>query len=207
MPEERPRQILEAAFQTFAEHGLANAKLDDIAKRAGVSKGTIYLYFPNKEELFREVVRQTVADSIDELERSAKGHTATEDLTQYIAVQWRFMRSASFPPLYRWVLSELPAFPDLADFYGREVVTRKQVVLRGILERGVAGGEFRAMDPTVASRMLMSMLITHANWCGLRPHVDSVADRTDEQVLQEIKQFYLNAIRREPDAAATESHS
>ncbi|OYV74472.1 MAG: hypothetical protein B7Z72_00065, partial [Gemmatimonadetes bacterium 21-71-4] len=65
LPEERPRQILDAAFATFAEHGLAAARLDDIAKRAGVSKGTIYLYFQSKEELFRAVVLHTVGDATD----------------------------------------------------------------------------------------------------------------------------------------------
>src|SRR6478672_8571642 len=65
LPEERPRQILDAAFAVFAERGLAAARLDDIAKRAGLSKGTIYLYFPNKEELFREVVHSTVIEFIE----------------------------------------------------------------------------------------------------------------------------------------------
>src|SRR3954469_24182181 len=65
LPEERPRQILEAALAVFAERGLAAARLEDIAKRAGVSKGTIYLYFPNKEELFREVIRNSVITFIE----------------------------------------------------------------------------------------------------------------------------------------------
>src|ERR1700712_5869603 len=65
LPEERPQQILKAALAIFAERGLAQARLEDIAKRAGLSKGTIYLYFPNKEELFREVVRSTVIAQIE----------------------------------------------------------------------------------------------------------------------------------------------
>jgi AcrR family transcriptional regulator len=65
LPEERPRQILVAAFRTFAEQGLTNARLEDIAKAAGVSKATIYLYFSSKEELFREVVRETVGGAIE----------------------------------------------------------------------------------------------------------------------------------------------
>ena len=70
LPEERPQQIIEAALDVFAERGLASARLEDIAKRAGVSKGTIYLYFPNKEALFREVVRQTVVANIERAERA-----------------------------------------------------------------------------------------------------------------------------------------
>src|ERR687885_303898 len=68
-PEERPGQIIEAALQVFGERGLAGARLEDIAKRAGVSKGTIYLYFPNKEELFRSMIRQTVIAAIERGER------------------------------------------------------------------------------------------------------------------------------------------
>ena len=69
LPEERPQQILEAAFEVFGEHGLAGARLDDIAKRAGVAKGTIYLYFPNKEALFKEMIRQTVVAHLERSER------------------------------------------------------------------------------------------------------------------------------------------
>ena len=65
LPEERPRQILEAALTVFAERGLAAARLEDIARHAGLSKGTIYLYFPNKEELFREVIRHSVVAFIE----------------------------------------------------------------------------------------------------------------------------------------------
>src|SRR4051812_24710326 len=73
LPEERPRQILAAALSVFGERGLAAARLDDIAKRAGLSKGTIYLYFPNKEELFREMVRTTVISAIEEREQRLGG--------------------------------------------------------------------------------------------------------------------------------------
>src|SRR5476651_1052584 len=69
-PEHRPQQIIEAALEVFGECGLANARLQDIAERAGVSKGTIYLYFPNKEELFREMVRQTAVAAIEYAERA-----------------------------------------------------------------------------------------------------------------------------------------
>jgi len=206
MPEERPRQILEAAFHTFSESGLANARLEQIARRAGVSKATIYLYFPNKEELFREVVRQTVGDAIDESERTLKGETATEDLLQFMQAQWQFIRSATFPSLHRWVIAELPAFPDLAEFYSREVIGRGQRILRSILERGVDRGEFRRIDPTVAARMLMALFVTHGAWYHRPTLCSSISGRSDQQLLEEIKEFYLNAIRRAPSARATGSH-
>src|SRR6478752_3886523 len=83
LPEDRPRQILTAALEVFGERGLAAARLEDIAKRAGLSKGTIYLYFPNKEELFREVIRHTIIAQIERAERdlaAAVQQSASETL-------------------------------------------------------------------------------------------------------------------------------
>ncbi len=195
MPEERPRQILDAAFETFAEHGLASARLEDIARRAGVSKGTIYLYFPSKEDLFREVVRHTVGDAIDDVERRLAGPTAMDDLNSFMDAQWHFLCSPKFPPLQRWVHSELTAYPELASFYGQEVLGRGRRLLRGILERGMEGGEFRRMDSGLAARALVALLVTYGNWRHRPVLCDSIDGKSDRQLLEEIKQFYLSAIR------------
>src|SRR5213080_4166353 len=92
LPEERPEQILNAALVEFGERGLASARLEDIAKRAGLSKGTIYLYFPNKEALFREVVRHTVVTQLEEGERRFGGTegAATTALTEFMRSYWTF---------------------------------------------------------------------------------------------------------------------
>src|SRR4051812_20118599 len=116
LPEERPRQILHAALAVFGERGLAAARLDDIAKRAGLSKGTIYLYFPNKEELFREVVRDTVVTQLEAGERMI-GETSTSVtavLTEFMRTYWTFIRSAEFAPIFRLIHAEIHNFPDLA---------------------------------------------------------------------------------------------
>jgi TetR/AcrR family transcriptional regulator len=207
MPEERPRQILDAAFETFAEHGLASARLDDIAKRAGVSKGTIYLYFPSKEDLFREVVRHTVGDAIDDVERRLSGGTATDDLNSFMDAHWHFLCSAKFPPLQRWIHSELAAYPELASFYGQEVLGRGRKLLRSILERGIESGEFRRMDPGTAARALIALFITYGNWRHRPALCDSLEGKSDRQLLDEIKQFYLSAIRPLPDASTATSSS
>ncbi len=200
-PEERPRQILDAAFETFAEHGLASARLEDIARRAGVSKGTIYLYYPSKEDLFREVVRHTVGDAIDEVERRLAGPTAMDDLNSFMDAQWRFLCSPKFPPLQRWVHAELTAYPELANFYGQEVLGRGRRLLRSILERGMEGGEFRRTDPGAAARALIALFVTYGNWRHRPVLCDSLDGRSDRQMLEEIKQFYLAAIRPAPAPA------
>src|SRR6476646_1527267 len=93
LPEERPRQILDAALAVFGERGLAGARLDDIARRAGVSKGTIYLYFPNKEELFREVVRAIVVDQLHQAAANVGDGNPEDQLKRYLRAHWDFVRS------------------------------------------------------------------------------------------------------------------
>src|SRR6266513_3779377 len=95
-PEARPEQIIEAALEVFGEAGLANARLQDIAERAGVSKGTIYLYFPNKEELFREMIRQTAVVAIQSAEKTITQGTPTTQLLTFMRGYWTFVRSPVF---------------------------------------------------------------------------------------------------------------
>jgi AcrR family transcriptional regulator len=201
LPEERPQQIIDAALKIFGERGLACARLEDIAKRAGLSKGTIYLYFPNKEELFREVVRQTVIAQIERAERelaAAEALSATETLVRFMHGYWDFLRSPTFAALFRLVHAELGNFPDLARFYSREVVERLLRLLAGILERGMSRGEFRRMDPIVAARMLGPLVLMHALWCNHPDLFKATALKSKEEVLNEVLSFYLHAIRRSP---------
>lgn len=197
LPEERPRQILAAALAVFGEHGLAASRLDDIAKRAGLSKGTIYLYFANKEELFRAVVQHTVIRKIEEGEELASSPTASamEMLTGFTRRYWAFVRSGEFAPIFRLVHAEILDFPDLARFYADEVVARGHRLITSIIARGIETGEFRAIDPAVAARMLNAQFIMHGLWCTHPEYFQSVSKKSDEQVLDEMMQFYLYALR------------
>src|ERR1043166_7714001 len=114
LPEARPAQILDAALEVFAERGLAASRLDDIARRAGVSKGTIYSYFPNKEALFREVIRSTVVSQIESGERDFESATtsATESLERHMRRHWAFIRSPKFAPIFRLIYAEISQQPD-----------------------------------------------------------------------------------------------
>ena len=200
LPEERPRQIIEAALEIFSEHGLAAARLEDIAKLAGVSKGTIYLYFPNKEELFREMVRQMVVSQIEQGEQSlsAMNGPATDVLSQFLCGYWRFIRSSQFAPLFRLIHAEIHSFPDLARFYADEVIARVHRLIASIITRGIETGEFRRLDPIVAARMITAPFVMHGLWCTHRECFTSVAKGSDEQVLDELMQFTLHAITARP---------
>jgi AcrR family transcriptional regulator len=193
-PQDRPEQILTAALQVFGECGLANARLQDIAERAGVSKGTIYLYFPNKEELFREMVRQTAVVAIERAEQVVTHGTPTVQLLTFMRGYWTFVRSPVFSTIYRLVLGELHQFPDLAKFYAHEVVARGQKLLSGIIRRGVDAGEFREIDPMVASLMLVALIVMNGIWRDEHTGVPLLAHKSDEEVFNELAQFYLHSI-------------
>ena len=195
LPEERPRQIVEAALEVFGERGLANARLEDIASRAGVSKGTIYLYFANKEELFREVIRSTMIANIERGEAIATRGSAIERLDVVLSGWWQFARTPTFERIFRLVMGELHDFPDLAAFYSTEVIARGQRLFAGIIEHGIATGEFGDVDPRVAARMLMGTVISHAVWCSKSHIFTHVAGHSDGEVLAQIRSFFLSALR------------
>ncbi|MDQ6886698.1 MAG: TetR/AcrR family transcriptional regulator [Gemmatimonadota bacterium] len=204
LPEERPGQIIRAALEVFGERGLAAARLEDIARRAGVSKGTIYLYFPNKEELFREMIRQTVIREIERGEHEIAEGSARAQLLRYVQEYWSFLRSPVFEIIYRLVHGELHQFPDLADFYSREVIARAMALVAQILRRGMERGEFRPTDPVVAARMLGSMMVSHALWCSRRAVMrhPGLIDTTDDQCIDQVLDFYLHALLPESDRTA-----
>ena len=193
-PEHRPQQIIDAALEVFGECGLAKARLDDIAKRAGVSKGTIYLYFPNKEELFREVVRQTAVASIEAGERTVTHGTPTEQLYAAMRGYWTFVRSPHFNTLHRLVIGELHQFPDLARFYADEVVARGLKLLSGIIRRGIDAGEFRDVDPMIAARMLVAMTVMNGIWLEEHTGVPLLCHKKADDVFRELAQFYFHSV-------------
>ncbi|MEP6765305.1 MAG: TetR/AcrR family transcriptional regulator [Gemmatimonadaceae bacterium] len=197
-PEERPQQILDAAFHVFGEHGLANARLEDIAKRANVAKGTIYLYFPNKEELFREMVRQSMVQALnrnEEILRERADESATEQLKALFDEWWGFLRSERFAVVHRLVIGELHNFPDLMQFYADEVILRGRRVISGVISRGIERGEFRQMDPDVGSRMLSALGVSHSIWCTRRNFFPALLLTSDDDLGAQILDFYLHALR------------
>jgi len=193
-PEDRPGQIIEAALQVFGERGLANARLQDIAVKAGVSKGTIYLYFPNKEELFREMIRRTAIAAIERAEQANTQGTPTSQLLAFMKGYWAFVRSPVFITIYRLVLGELHQFPDLAKFYAIEVVARGQKLLSGIIQKGIDAGEFREMDPMIAARMLVALTVMNGIWRDEHTGVPLLAHKSDDEVFRELAEFYIHSI-------------
>ena len=201
-PECRPGQILEAALHVFGERGLANARLDDIAKRAGLSKGTIYLYFPNKEELFRAVVRSTLVAAIERAELLSPDDPPVEQLDVLMRTNWASLRSPTFERMYRLVIGELHDFPELARFYSEEVILRACRLLTNVIRRGVETGDFRSNDPDVTARMILAAFVSHAIWRSRPTVFTHVAHVSDETVFTQIREFVFTALRQPAAAIA-----
>lgn len=162
---DRPAEILSAALDCFAERGFAATRLDDIAARAGVTKGTLYLYFPNKEELFKALVRQELLPNIERLEAAAVGPaSASEALAQLLAVWSGHVVPSRISVVPKLIIAEAGNFPDLAKFYLHEVIDRALTLLRSILRRGVESGEFRPLDVEHTSFCVIGPLLLSVLW-------------------------------------------
>jgi AcrR family transcriptional regulator len=170
----RPREILAAALESFGERGYAATRLDDVARRAGVTKGTLYLYFPNKAELFKAVIRDALVPPL--IRVGAASQTAPSAAALFEAALSDFRRIAASPAgaLPKLVLAEAGNFPELARFYLDEVVARGLAAIRAILTRGVETGEFRTVDLEHAPHCLMAPLLIALLWTH---SIGKVADR------------------------------
>jgi AcrR family transcriptional regulator len=145
----RPEEILEAALDVFVERGYAAARLDEVATRAGVTKGTIYLYFPGKEALFKAVVRRILVTNIERAEAADAAHTgsAADALRQLLLAMWHLVGETKLSGVPKLIVAEAANFPELARFYWVEVASRALRLVASIIGRGVARGEFRPVDP------------------------------------------------------------
>ena len=169
--EARPQELLDAALELFGEKGFAATRTDDVAERAGVSKGTLYLYYPSKEELLKAVISQrlsveiaAVAAFVDQYEGSAAS-LLTEVLPQW----WQGVFDSPTSAIFKIVITEVRNFPELGEFYTREFAEPGKKLVGRIVERGIASGEFRPVDvpATVLSLTLpMIMLCLHKHSLG-----------------------------------------
>jgi len=157
----RPEEIISAALEVFADRGFAATKLEDVARRAGVTKGTIYLYFENKEALFKALIRQTIVPVIARGEELAKSFTgsARDLFEQLVREYWRLVGETSLVGIPKLMMAEANNFPELARFYYEEVVTRGHRLMASVIERGIKAGEFRSVNVMVAAKLAMSPLM------------------------------------------------
>lgn len=159
--EARPEEILSAALDVFVERGFARARLEEVARRAGVTKGTIYLYFKSKDALFKAVVRETIVPVIAQGEEMARSFTGSaRDLVERLVREyWRLVGETRLAGIPKLMMAEAATFPALTKFYYDEVVTRGHRLMAGVIERGIKSGEFRPVNVAVAAKLAMSPLM------------------------------------------------
>jgi AcrR family transcriptional regulator len=160
----RNEQILAAAFDVFAAHGYAETRLDEVAKRAGVAKGTIYLYFKNKEQLFRAVARSLIQKRFDALVGTFRG-TAPELLRELLSRMYsQIVRNDRARSIVRLMLAESGKFPRLSEIYHREIIAPGIKAVRQVLKRGIASGEFRKTPAVEFPQILVAPGILAIVW-------------------------------------------
>lgn len=165
-PDARPQELLDAALALFVEKGYAATRLEEVAQRAGVAKATLYLYYDNKLELFKAVVRHALVERFDEVAQ-AQGRRrigAREELAALLTAFVERVASSSLSGIPKLVMAESGNFPEIARFYHDEVIARGRAMVVAALERGAASGEFRKVDTEYAWRIVIAPLLFAIIW-------------------------------------------
>jgi TetR/AcrR family transcriptional regulator len=162
--ESRPAELIAAALEVFVERGYAATRLDDVAARAGVSKGTLYLYFENKEELFKAVVRENIVTQIERFRESVAQSDAppAELLRQFFVAWWEGFGSTRLSGIAKLIVAEAGNFPEVTRFFHDEVIRPNSQLLAMLVERGVARGDFRPIDAEAAAHVWSASLVMRA---------------------------------------------
>lgn len=186
--EARPGEIAAAALEVFAEKGFAATRLDEIAVRAGVSKGTVYLYFESKEALFKAAVEAAMLPAVEAAEALAAdgGRPAAELLREFVFGWWQMVGSTALGGVPKLLVAEAGNFPDLARWFHETMVRRAQRAMARIIELGIARGEFRPQPPMVAARIVFAPMFSYVLW--RRAFAGFMAD------LPEPEQFFDHAV-------------
>ncbi len=157
----RPQEILDAAFEEFTRNGYASTRLDDVAKRLGVTKGTIYLYFPSKEALFEAAIRH-VSTPISEMLAAAEAATGScaDRLRRTLVLASELIENdARVRELIRLTLTEATRFPDIVDRHHEEFIDPLIDIIHTLVRQGIDSGEFRPVDLTAAPQFILSTLL------------------------------------------------
>lgn len=200
--EARPDEVLDAALELFVERGFSNTRVDDVARRAGLSKGAVYLYFPSKEALLEGLVRRAVVPIADSALGFLDGFDG--DPRMVISMVLKMLAGRLGDPkvlaVPRLIFREVPAFPELAAMYRREVLDRVIPVVERLIARGIASGHLRAVDPELTIRSIIGPMLLHvlmAEIFGLHPRDGLAFDRLVDNHLS----ILFDGLSARPDLA------
>lgn len=202
----RPGEILDAAMDLFVEKGFAAARMEEIAQRAGVTKGTVYLYYESKDALFRAVVQEMVLPTLAEGERIVAEWTGTTRalLGETIRRWWAAVQQPRFACL-KLITGESSNFPELARYYVDQVVHRGRRLFESVLVRGMEAGEFRTdLDVPTVGRLAVAPLLNAALYKHSLLRFDDEPFDFDSYINLHIE-FFLCAIAKETDKEASDA--
>jgi AcrR family transcriptional regulator len=193
--EARPAELTAAALALFVERGYATTRLEDVASRAGVSKGTLYLYFDSKEALFKAVVREGLVPALERGERMLNEHQGDSASLIRDLVQgwWELIGNTPYGGIPKLMISECRNFPELGTFYYEEVIRPGYQLFERALRRGMASGEFRALNPEYATRLVLAPLVLMAIWRHSFDYCDSHRLEPDRYIGQHLD-LLLNGV-------------
>jgi AcrR family transcriptional regulator len=193
----RPAELLAAALDLFVERGYAGTRLDDVARRAGVSKGTLYLYFSSKEELFKAVIREGLVPVYEHGERMVDGHSGSaEDLIRNLLREWWEMVGATnLGGIPKLMIAESGNFPDVARFYFDEIVSRGRKLVARAVRLGIDAGEFRELPVDQIVRLMLAPVLLMAIWRYSFEFCDSARLEPDSYLKLHVD-VLLNGLRR-----------
>lgn len=164
--DDRIRAIQAAALDVFAAKGFSAARLDDIAAAAGIAKGTIYLYFKSKDELFEAIVKSTIGVTLGQVEQAVAASPAPASQLLRLVGQAiaGALDDADRKRVVHLVLSEGARFPAIADFYHREIIARGMALVRAIVAKGLASGEFASDEPARFPQLVIAPALVAVMW-------------------------------------------
>jgi AcrR family transcriptional regulator len=194
-PDDRPRQILEAASRVFGKRGLHRATLDDVAREAGITKGTIYLYFPSKADLFVAMLKAgitAVIPTVDAVEEHA-APSLEGGLAAVGRELYRFLSSPAYLAMFRTVVSEAAQFPEVAALVYREGVLTANRRLAAVIQAGIRTGACRGVDPMIAARAFVGMFLVFAVSQRLLGG-ERIYPIADEAIVKTVTDLFLNGL-------------
>ncbi|HEU0204509.1 MAG TPA: TetR/AcrR family transcriptional regulator [Burkholderiaceae bacterium] len=196
----RPRELLIAALDLFIEKGFAATRTEEIAARAGVSKGTLYLYFDSKEDLLSDLIAQRFFCQFPFERRDSTEARAGLDLLRDVVIAWRStLIEGHAGGVVKLVFTEVHNFPGLAEFWVREVMTPTRVLVSSIVQRGIERSEFRAVDPDlVVNALVLPIIATCLHRHAIGPYVPCEFIAADQQALGRYFELVLEGLMDRP---------
>ena len=163
----RREAIVAAGLEEFVARGFAATRLDDVARRAGVAKGTIYLHFKDKESLFEELIRTAIVPLVTRLGAPPPAGSVRDIIEGFARAFIQEVATTKRGDIVRLIVAEGPRFPGVADFYYREVVSRGLAGMRALIELGIARGEISNKDLAHFPQILVAPAIVAVIWQSL----------------------------------------